>query len=276
LRVAIMPFFAHDTLEFHYQDAGSGLPFVFQHGLGNQLSQGFELFPPRENFRLLAFDCRGHGATSGLGVRDKLSIDNFADDLAVFLDRQNIAAAVIGGTSLGAALSLNFALRYPTRVLGLVLSRPAWLDQAMPQNLRVLGTVAGFLRRLGAADGRRAFQDTADYRETLCESAASASSLLWLFEHSRPADLVELLERIPGSRPCANLNELRSISVPTLVMANRIDSIHPLEYGLELAARIASSEFREVTPRAVSEARHRADVDRHLTEFLEPLFLTCG
>ena len=33
---------------------------------------------------------------------------------------------------MGAGIALNFTLRHPERVLGLVLSRPAWLDAPNP------------------------------------------------------------------------------------------------------------------------------------------------
>ena len=41
-----MPFFARDSLQFHYRDEGRGIPFVFQHGLGADLTQPFSLFRP--------------------------------------------------------------------------------------------------------------------------------------------------------------------------------------------------------------------------------------
>ena len=44
--------FLHDGIRFHYRDEGSGIPFVFQHGLGADLSQPFSLcHPPPEGVR---------------------------------------------------------------------------------------------------------------------------------------------------------------------------------------------------------------------------------
>jgi len=56
-----MPIFHHDGLKFHYRETGSGIPFVFQHGLGADLNQPLDLFRPPPGFRVLAFDCRAHG-----------------------------------------------------------------------------------------------------------------------------------------------------------------------------------------------------------------------
>lgn len=62
-----MPTFLHDEIHFHYRDTGSGVPFVFQHGLGADVSQTFDLFTPPPGFRLLSFDCRAHGETRPVG-----------------------------------------------------------------------------------------------------------------------------------------------------------------------------------------------------------------
>src|SRR3954453_23307117 len=123
-----MPTFAHDGLAFHYEDTGEGVPFIFQHGLGGDVNQPCGLFRPPEGVRLLALDCRAHGETRPLGDPDQLRLATFADHLAALLDYLEVPRAVIGGISMGAAVALNFALRYPERVLGLVLSRAAWLD----------------------------------------------------------------------------------------------------------------------------------------------------
>src|SRR4051794_12024908 len=108
-----MPFFERDGLWFHYLDKGQGLPFVFQHGLGGDVSQPFGLYSPREGVRLIGFDARAHGETRPLGDLKKVSIEPFADDLVALLDHLGVARAVVGGISLGAAVALSVALRHP-------------------------------------------------------------------------------------------------------------------------------------------------------------------
>src|SRR6266511_4006951 len=110
-----MPFFDYDGIHFHYREAGSGIPFVFQHGLGADVSQTFELFKPPAGLRLLTFDCRGHGETRPLGPEEKISIETFTEDLRAFLDHLKIDRAIIGGISMGAAIALRFALEHPRR-----------------------------------------------------------------------------------------------------------------------------------------------------------------
>ena len=115
-----MPIFEHDQIRFHFRETGQGVPVVLQHGLGGSVEQPFGLFVPPDGFRLLAMDCRGHGQTDPLGDPEKISIASFADDLQALLDSLQIPRAVVGGISMGAAVALNFALRFPDRV--------DWLD----------------------------------------------------------------------------------------------------------------------------------------------------
>lgn len=267
-----MPFFSHDRLSFHYVDKGNGTPFVFQHGLGGDISQPFGLFTPPRGFRLLAFDCRGHGETRPLGEPEKIGLTFFADDLLAFMNHLHLPSAVVGGISMGSAVALNFTLRFPDRVVGLVLSRPAWLDGPMPRNAEIYARIAHLIRQHGPERGLQRFKETEEYIETLRLSADSANSLVGQFENPRAEETVLKLERIPNDAPNRDRREWQFIKVPTLVLASRQDPIHPFEYGQILAQTIPSAEFKELTPKSVSKERHAADVQKFIGDFLQRHF----
>jgi pimeloyl-ACP methyl ester carboxylesterase len=267
-----MPTFTHDGLTFHYEDTGEGVPFIFQHGLGGDVNQPCGLFRPPAGVRLLALDCRGHGETRPLGEPVKIGIAPFADDLHALLDHLRIDRAVVGGISMGAAVALNFALRFPGRVRGLILSRPAWLDGPMPDNVRRYAAIAGLIRRDGPRRGLELFRQSDDYRELFRQAPEAANSLAAQFESPRAEETVVKLERVPNDAPVRDLAALSAIGVPTLVLANRQDPIHPFEYGTELARRITGAEFRELTPKSVSREGHARDVQRAIEDFLRRFF----
>ena len=263
-----MPFFDHDGIRFHYRESGSGIPFVFQHGLGADLNQTFDLFKPPAGCRLLTFECRGHGETRPLGADEKVSVETFTADLCAFLDYLKIQRAVIGGISMGAAIALRFALEHPQRVLGLVLSRPAWLDESRADNLKVFATLAEFIRKYGAVEGARRYQQTEAYQEVLRRSPDNANSLLAQFAHPRAEETVAKLERIPNYVPQHSRADWQRIQVPTLILVNQQDPIHPFEFGEVLAQAIPGANLVELTPKSVSTGRHAGDVQRALEDFL--------
>jgi len=260
--------FKHDGISFNYRDIGNGLPFVFQHGLGGDVNQPCDLLSPPAGIRLIAFDCRGHGETEPLGPEDKIAIASFADDLAALLDHLKIERAVLGGISMGAAVSVNFALRRPERVLGLVQSRPAWLAGPNHDNARFFNYVAHLLREHGASRGREIFCKSEIYREVFAESPDVASSLAGQFDNEHAVKRSIRLERIPLDAPYQHLDELSAVRVPTIVLANREDPIHPFQYGETISQQIPAAEFHELTPKSINVDQHAEDVQRFITEFL--------
>jgi pimeloyl-ACP methyl ester carboxylesterase len=116
-----MPYAEVNGQRLYYEDSGgSGLPLVLAHGL----LMDCEMFAPqvaalRGRHRVVTWDERGHGRTET--THEDFSYWDSAEDLAGLLDCLGIDRAVVGGMSQGGFVSLRFALRYPERVLGLVL-----------------------------------------------------------------------------------------------------------------------------------------------------------
>jgi pimeloyl-ACP methyl ester carboxylesterase len=263
-----MPFFERDGLHFHYRDTGAGLPFVFQHGLGGDLTQPFGVYAPADGVRLIGFDFRAHGVTRPLGDVAKLTIDSLADDLVALLDYLGLERAVVGGISLGSAVAVSTALRYPGRVSALVLSRPAWIDRPVPENVRLYSMIAELLESLGARDGLERFRRTAEFQAMERQSPDCAKSLVGQFEQARAEECAARLAKLIVDTPCADRAMYRAISVPTLVLGNRQDPIHPWEIARTVAGLIPGAELREITPKSVNQEGHAEDVKKEVDLFL--------
>lgn len=115
-----MSSFEHDDLIFSFEEYGSGIPLIFSHGLGGNLTQMRDLLGPLEGVRVIVYDNRGHGRTTGAVDSGKLTFACMADDMAAVLDRLRINSAVIGGESMGAGVSLAFWRRHRSRVRALI------------------------------------------------------------------------------------------------------------------------------------------------------------
>ncbi len=214
------------------------------------------------------FDLRGHGETRPLGDVDKLTIATLADDLIALLDHLGIKQAVIGGISLGAAIAVNVALRYPERVLGLVLVRPAWIDRPLPENVTRYTTIARLIRESGPHAGLARFRALPEFLAMERESPDCARSLVGQFEHPRAVECVARLERLVADTPCADRASYGISKVPALVVGNRQDPIHPWPLAQSLSELIPGTLPREVTPKSVDLDRHAADVQQAVDDFL--------
>ncbi|MDQ3863935.1 MAG: alpha/beta fold hydrolase [Actinomycetota bacterium] len=269
-----MPVLERDGLTFHYLDEGdySGLPFVFQHGLGGDVCQPAGVFSPLPGIRLLSLDCRGHGRTYPLGGAQKLSFPSFADDVAALMDHLGLERAAVGGISMGAGVALNLALRCPERVAGLVLSRPAWLDSPRPENLKAYPVIARLLREHGTELGHELFGGTDEYAE-LERAAPGAGRSLASAQFGRPraGEFAAVLESLVGDAPSRRA-QWQEVRVPALVLASWQDPTHPHTYAEILARELPSAELAELTPKTEDERRHAADAQAAIEGFLGRVF----
>ena len=270
--------FHHQGLDFWYAEKGAGnlkghrrLAFVFQHGLGGDRRQPLELYKHREGVHLLAMDCRGHGKTQPLGDPDLLRFDTFADDVVALLDHLDIGEFVAGGISMGAGVALNLALRYPGRVKGLLLVRPAWLAQPNPPNLECMVAVGQWIRDYGVVQGREGFLASPLYLRLQQEAPYTAGSLLAQFDEPRAADAWPRLLRLPADAPNRDGAAWRSVDVPTLILANHSDLTHPYPYAERLAAAIPGANLVEVPSKALDQPAHIAAARAHIDDFLQAL-----
>lgn len=262
-----MPRFQRHALTFHYRETGAGLPFVFQHGLGGDVSQPFGLFAPPPGIRLIAFDCRGHGG-SDLGPEDQLRLAVFAEDLVGLLDALNLNRVVLGGISMGAAVALRVGAHHPERCLGLVLSRPAWLDSPNPFNVQVFGQITALLRTHGAVEGHRRLVATPEFAELQAKFPDTANSLASQFLKPRAVEVAPLFARIARDDHGTTARDWERITVPTLVLGNRQDPIHPFDYAETLATRIPGAELVELASKSIDAQAHQRQVQSALTTFL--------
>ena len=161
-------------IELHCTEAGSGNPLILLHGNGEDgtyFEHQIAFFSRR--FHVFAPDTRGHGQTPR-GTAP-FALDQFARDLADFMDAKGLETAHLLGFSDGANIALLFALAHPERAASLVLA-------------------GGNLFPEGLLDEVRR-EDAAAYEEALAAGDVHAQELLRLMidePHIDPASLAQL------------------------------------------------------------------------------------
>jgi pimeloyl-ACP methyl ester carboxylesterase len=128
------------TLPDVIPDFSRGRKIVFLHGEGgNSAPWHHQLDALARKHSPVAFDFPGHGRSDGVeGLR---SIGEYADFLAAFMDGVKFQSAVIAGWSMGGAVAMEFALRYPARVEALILVATAAKFAIPEERVQQLGAV---------------------------------------------------------------------------------------------------------------------------------------
>jgi pimeloyl-ACP methyl ester carboxylesterase len=247
---------------------------VLLHGLGGDLGQLWGITPGEVGGRptpMLAADAREHGRTQAADV-GPLSFDVMAEDIISLADKLQLGPKlVLVGVSMGAATALAVAIKAPGRVHALVMVRPAWLNQPLPDNLRAFPEVARLLRAEGPVRGREIFQESGQYREIAAISPSGAASLLGQFDQPGAVARARRLEDMPSSVPYQDPRSLASLSLPVLVIGAPNDPVHPIAYAEELASLAPRSSFASLTSRDLSPERNRADLEAAVPRFLADL-----
>src|SRR5918996_5790417 len=104
-----------DGVVLRGEEAGDGPPVVLLHGLSatrRNVVQGSRHLIKR-GYRLIAYDARGHGASSPAQSYDYADL---VDDLEAVLAQLEIERPALVGSSMGAATAMAFALEHPERV----------------------------------------------------------------------------------------------------------------------------------------------------------------
>ena len=152
-----------------YVDEGRGAALLLVHGWPETMRIWWRNIAPlaAAGFRVIAPDLRGFGA-SDVAADGFHDVPSHSRDLAALLDHLGIAQVVLVGGDLGGAVLQDFALRFPSRVLRLVVfnSPLPYLKDAMAGMRSRPAREASdyFLRQGNDADGLAAELDTPDKR----------------------------------------------------------------------------------------------------------------
>ena len=119
----------------HVYDSGpgAGIPIVFIHGNGANLTQwGAQLAHFRKTNRVIAIDLRGMGK-SDVPVDGVFTIPAMVEDIHLVVNALNVDRFVIVGHSFGGAVVAGYAAEHPERVAGVVYADSAGDIKATPE-----------------------------------------------------------------------------------------------------------------------------------------------
>ncbi len=146
-----MPYVDSQGFALAYEEVGDGPALVLIHGWGADGSEwgayGWEALLAHRH-RLFMPDVRGHGRSSKPHEAQAYAMDALAIDVIALLEQTDTARADVFGYSMGGAIALWLAARWPTRVGRLVVGAPSGSE---PERAVALGRA---LRGTGPLDQR--------------------------------------------------------------------------------------------------------------------------
>jgi esterase len=103
----------------YYRKIGSGPPVILIHGLlGSCATMGMLARGLARKFEVLAVDLRNHG---GSFHAPTMTYREMAQDLAGFMEDENLGSARLAGHSMGGKCAMQLAMDFPGKVAGLAV-----------------------------------------------------------------------------------------------------------------------------------------------------------
>ncbi len=118
-----MPFIVSGGVRLYAEETGRGLPIVWLH----EFAADFRTWEGQvrrfsRNYRCITYNARGYPPSDVPDTGEEYTYDRHREDLRAVLDGFGIEKAHVVGLSMGAYSGLQFAIRYPERVVSLLFA----------------------------------------------------------------------------------------------------------------------------------------------------------
>ncbi|MEX0761447.1 MAG: alpha/beta fold hydrolase [Dehalococcoidia bacterium] len=242
-----------DGNRIHYLEYGEGPPLLLVHGGGAGCAVWYrQIAALSQSFRVIAPDNPLFGLSSQPAL--EMPIKQFTSEyLLAFMDSIGIEKACFAGLSLGGFASISLAVDAPERVQKLVLIDAAGLGRDLPWPFRlaswpVVGRLAvrpnKFLqdRFFAAAEVVNPEGPDADVFKQYAYEVTTAEGHPEALRRNLPS-----FANIGGQRYVFPDSDLRSLSVPTLIIWGEKDRFFPVSHA-KRAARLIPDSRLQVLP----------------------------
>jgi len=241
-----MPVINANGEKLAYVEEGEGPALLFVHSLGaNSYMWRDQIAALRDRFRCIAFDCRGHGASS---YNASFTVPDVAADHKAGLDALGVESCHILGLSMGGMIALEVNSNWPDLVRSLILAD-------------------SFVRpRDGAEDRIYATQEAVAYLSMKEYGNQYAGDRLLPTTSFEKLD--ELADAVAKCPPKAYVDTVRAIftvdytaalgkvTAPTLVLIGEDDDATPLPESEFMVKGIKGAELK-----TIPNAGHLSNID---------------
>jgi len=250
-------------INIYYEIHGEGEPLLLITGYGANSQWWYPQIPAfSQEYQVIALDNRGSGRSDKPDI--PYTIEMMAEDTAGVLDAVGIDAAHVFGVSMGGMIAQEFALRYPEKVISLILActTPGGRNSVLPDEEAIT-----FLfdlesrKRLTLEEQARQMLPFLFTQEFIDRSSKFMDQVI--------AGMIEYVTPLHGYRRQGEAikefnayDRLPEIKAPTLVISGTTDRLIPVENSRIIASRIPGAElviFEDMSHGFLFEALKKAN-----------------
>ena len=248
-----------------YSEWGEGPPTVLLPGLllPVRMQEPLARHLAGQGNRVILLDPLGHGSSARPDDMWRYSMSLFAADTVALLDHLDIARAVVGGTSLGANVTLEVASLAPERLQGMLLEMPV-LDNAL------VAAAAAFAPLLIALTLGEPLARGLAWMTRRIPHAAVPFYVDIVLDAVRqdPRPSAALLQGLFFGRVAPHREERQTFRTPALVIGHHRDPVHLFSDSDMLAAELENGRLLEAE--TILEMRYSPErLWREISSFVE-------
>ncbi len=237
-----------DGMQVHFRDEGKGVPIVLIHGTGASLHTWDDWTKELiKKYRVIRMDLPAFGLT-GPNKTGDYSIQSYTNFLHKFVDQLKLDSFYLGGNSLGGNIAWNYTAEHPNKVLKLILVDPSGLptNKAQPTIFKMAKTPV--LNSLLLHITPRFFIKK-NLKEVYADDSKITDDLITRYHKMtlRKGNRHAFIERAKTdfkSGIKTNLERLKNISNPTLLIWGAKDNWIPLNNGKKMDSLMKNSQLK--------------------------------
>ena len=226
----VMPKIELNSTELYYEEYGDGDEVVILlHGFLSSSKMWANNYVPdlMKRYKVYAIDARGHGNSNK--VKIGCNLQQMADDINHFVILKKIDKCILAGMSMGGAIAIQFAIKFPDRIKFLILMNPG-PGTLFSKGFSLISPILSFVsqKKCLLKPFLKSVLMNPLPRKKLSEfvdDAALVSKETWL-QYLHPDNKIK------------DLNRLKNLSMPTLVIIGEKDKAIPIEFQEDIADAI--------------------------------------
>ena len=230
------------NVRLHVTDVGMGRPVVLIHGfpLSDEMYEYQYEALAKAGFRAIGITMRVFGQSDKPGTG--YSYDTYADDIKAVLDQLQLDNVVLGGFSMGGAIAIHYMGRHHgahvSKLALFAAAAPCWTKQPSFFTKDDINNLIAL-----SSTSRPGLYEAFGKKFTATSTSVSAGIGAWLGAINLQASGYAVLQMLAVLRDADETENLKAVTVPTLILQGRSDNIVSYQMAEQLNKAIPNSKL---------------------------------